>query len=87
MIIKIGEIDDLILDLNNNCISEEDLNKFIDAILNIFELIDNMHNKAIDEVLEEDMLYLIKLTTFELKINPSKELNIELFEGLKKIFY
>ena len=46
-----------------------------------------MHNKGQDKVSEEDMLHLIKLTTFELKINPSKSLDIELFEGLKNVLY
>lgn len=76
-----------IKELQNNSITERDLDRFIEAIQNIFEHISNMHSKGIEGVSEDDMLYLIKLTTFELKINPSKKLNIELFEGLKKVFY
>lgn len=80
-------IDEDIKDLQNNSITEQDLDRFVEAVQNIFEHVSNMHNKGIEGVSEEDMLHLIKLTTFELKIRPSNKLDIGLFEGLKNVFY
>ena len=84
---RIKEIDEEINDILNNSITDKDLDKFVEALENIFEHINIMLNKGINGVSDEDMLHLIKLTTFELIKSPSESLDIKLFEGLKKVFY
>lgn len=84
---SINDIDEEIINAQKNNISDKDLDKFIEALQNIFEHISNMLHKGITGVSDEDMLHFIKLTTFELIKSPSKGLEIKLFEGLKKVFY
>lgn len=64
---------------------EKYLEKLPEVLLKTVELVSNTINKEQIEVIKEDIIKLIEITTVELTITNKKELKIQLFDVLDKL--